>query len=223
MEAAVNIAEAPRLLLLALGAAVVPEGGSSRAGPGSGGDSEDLARRAGQGDQRAFEQIFDAHVDRVHGWLTRLVGPVPQREDLVQEVFFAVFRGLPRFRGEARFTTWLHRVVVNIACSHLRRRQRTPATFQLEDLPLAGEGQTPEQLTRQRQQVQQVLELLDRLTPPKRVAYILRVVQGLSLVEIGRIVEAEPATVGQRIKHARRELDQLLERQQRRQASGRSG
>lgn len=220
MQAATKITDLRELMLLAMGSAE----GTSAPGAGTGRDADaDLdavVRRAAKGDPGAFEQIFDRHVDEVHRRLTRLVGPVPEREDLVQEVFLAVHRGLPHFRGEASFKTWLHRILANIACSHLRRRQRTPVTFQVDDLPLAEEGDTPEEVARQRQQIRLVLELLERVKPDKRVAFILREVEGLSLVEIGRLVDAQPAAVGQRVKHARHELEQLMERHL---ASARSG
>ena len=208
-------------ILLMLGS--VQSNGEDRADPDPDPALDDLVRMAGKGDRHAFERLFDAQVDSVHRWLTRLVGPVPDREDLVQEVFLAVYRGLPRFRGDARFTTWLYRIVANIACTHLRRRSRTPATYQLDDLPLADPDATPEETARRRQEVLLVLELLERLTPPKRVAYLLRVVEGLSLVEIGRIVEAQLPAVGQRVKHARRELEELLQRHAQGQLRGRAG
>jgi len=90
----------------------------------------------------------------------------------------------------------------------------------VDDLPLAGEGESPEEVARQRQQILLVLELLERVKPDKRVAFILREVEGLSLVEIGRLVDARPAAVGQRVKYARRELEQLMERHQGRQTRG---
>ncbi len=214
MQAAAKIIDARELVLQALGSA---ETSRDDPAPGSAAELEDLARRAGQGDRSAFEKLFDGHVDHVHCRLTRLVGPVPEREDLVQEVFLAVHRGLPSFRGDARFSTWLYRIVTNIACTHLRRRSRTPATFQVDDLPLAGEVKTPEEAARQRQQMRLVLQLLDRVKPDKRVAFILREVEGMSLKEIGRIVDAKPAAVGQRVKHARRELEGLMERHLRRE------
>jgi RNA polymerase sigma-70 factor, ECF subfamily len=174
----------------------------------------ELVQRARRGDRRAFDQLFERHVDQVHRWLTRLLGPVPEREDLVQEVFLAAFKGLPRFRAEAAFTTWLYRIVHNTAYSRLRRRKREPVPWhEIEEFDLAlAPTLSPEAAAQQRQQVQQVLELLDRLKPKKRVAFILRVVEGLSLQEIGEIVGARPAAVGQRVKYAHRELLQLLAR-----------
>ena len=209
------------LLLFALGSQAPRLDPDSAEGPASctreasTEETTELLRRAGQGDRRAFEQIFDRHADDVFRWLTRLVGPVPEREDLVQEVFLAVHRGLGGFRGDARFSTWLHRVVANIACSHLRRRRRRPPPrYQVDELPLAADVATPEEQARQREQIRQVLQLLERIKPKKRVAFILRVVEGLSLGQIAHIVGARPPAVGQRVKHARRELQQMLRRRQ---------
>ena len=56
--------------------------------------------------------------------ITRLVGPVAERDDLVQKVFIAFYRGLPIYRGEARLSTYLHRIAVNTAYDHLRGRRR---------------------------------------------------------------------------------------------------
>ena len=134
----------------------------------------------------------------------------------MQEVFLAAYRGLPRFRGEAAFSTWLYRIIVHVAGSHLRRRRRRPvdlkSTEELERC-LAADGQSLVATAEQRAQVRGALALLDRIKPKKRVAFLLRVVEGLSLQEIGEIVDADPAAVGQRVKHAQRELQQLIERE----------
>ncbi|HEY0714710.1 MAG TPA: sigma-70 family RNA polymerase sigma factor, partial [Polyangia bacterium] len=92
---------------------------------GRGGDrDEDLVARALRGDRQAFDDLYRRHVDLVWGRLGRLIGPDPEREDLVQQTFLEVFRGLPRFRGDARFATFLYRVMLNLACDHLKRRGR---------------------------------------------------------------------------------------------------
>jgi RNA polymerase sigma-70 factor, ECF subfamily len=186
-------------------------------------DSEaSLIRRANQGDRQAFDELFRQHVDEVYRRITRLIGPDPEREDLVQEVFLAAFRGLHGFRGEASFSTWIYRIVVHIAYSHLRRRRpalpQEKASEAIEQL--VEESLSVEAATAQRQQVQQALELLSQIKPKKRMAFVLRVVEGLSLQEIGEIVEATPAAVGQRVVHAQRELQRIIEREQRRKNKG---
>jgi RNA polymerase sigma-70 factor (ECF subfamily) len=178
-----------------------------------------LIERVRLGDRRASSELFRRHADRVYRRLTRLLGPDPDREDLVQEVFIAAFRGLERFRGDAAFSTWLERVAIHTAYAHLRKRRRRPIDWDaaLELVPLDPEA-TPEARATQREQVERAFAFLDRLKPDKRIAYLLRTVEGLSLQEIGALVEATPAAVGQRVKHAQRELGAMIERERKRRA-----
>lgn len=165
------------------------------------------------GDPRAASALFRRHADEVHRRLTRLIGPDPEREDLVQEVFISAFRGLDGFRGDAAFSTWLYTVVVHVAYGHLRKRKRRgpDADGVLELLPV-DPSLGPEQQAAVRQELRRALELLDRLKPDKRIAFVLRVLDGMSLQEIAVLVKATPAAVGQRVKHAQAELSAMVER-----------
>jgi RNA polymerase sigma-70 factor, ECF subfamily len=180
------------------------------AGPDS---DQALVERARGGDRGAFDELYRRHADLVWSRLGRLLGPDPEREDLLQQIFFEVFRDLWRFRGEAAFRTFLYRVVVNIACDHLKRRARRPRPVSAADLDgLIDNQRSPEARAVERQRLALTLSLLDRIKPKKRIAFLLRVVEGLSLEEIAEIVEARPAAVAQRVRHAHRELDRLLEK-----------
>jgi RNA polymerase sigma-70 factor (ECF subfamily) len=176
-----------------------------------------MVERALRGDRRAFDEIYRRHVAMVHRRITRLVGPDPEREDLVQHVFIDAFRGLHKFRGDALFTTWLHRIVVNVAYEHLRRRKRRGRDLGEAELErIVADADSPEALARQREELARALGFLERIHPKKRIAFILRTVEGLSLEEIGAIVGANAPAVGQRVKHAQRELFALIERDERR-------
>ena len=85
---------------------------------------EAMVARAMTGDRRAFDELYQRHVDSVWRWLTRLLGADPEREDLAQHIFSEVFDTLGRFRGEARFRTFLYRIVVNVAVDQMKRRTR---------------------------------------------------------------------------------------------------
>lgn len=185
--------------------------------PSSEDEALPLIDRALRGDRRAFDEIYRRYADLVHRRVSRLVGPDPEREDLVQQVFIDVFRGLSRFRRESAFSTWLYRIVVNVSYEHLRRRQRRPAeVVALELVERADERATPEEAARRRQELLHGLALLERLDPKKRIAFVLRSVEGLSLEEIGVIVGAKAPAVGQRVKHAQRELAAMIEREEKR-------
>jgi RNA polymerase sigma-70 factor (ECF subfamily) len=144
----------------------------------------------------------------------------------MQEVFADLFRQLGRYRGEATLQTYLFRIVTNKACDHLRQRQRRQRDT--ADGPIASPNErlagkefrslapTPEDCVRDRQEVALVSQALDKLAPKKRIAFLLRVVEELSLKEISDQVGATVFTVAQRIRHADRELHLLLEQGRRR-------
>ncbi len=181
----------------------------------SAGRDEELIRRALGGDRQAFDDLYRRHVDIVWRRLGRLLGPDPEREDLVQQIFLEVFRGLDRFRGEAAFTTFLHRVVLNTAFDHLKRRGRRPRAAPPEQFEqLTDRAASPEVRAAERERLAATSAMLDRLKPKKRIAFVLRVVEGLSLEEIAALVDATPAAVAQRVRHAQTELEALAARRQ---------
>jgi RNA polymerase sigma-70 factor (ECF subfamily) len=82
----------------------------------------ELVLRAKQGNEEAFAELFDLHKKRVYSLCLRMTGNVVEAEDLAQDAFIQVFRRLETFRGDASFSTWLYRVVVNTVLMKLRRR-----------------------------------------------------------------------------------------------------
>jgi RNA polymerase sigma-70 factor (ECF subfamily) len=188
----------------------------------SGEDDSDevLIARHLQGDPAAFATLYRAHVVTVYRRLTRILGPIAERDDIVQDVFLALHRALPRFRGDARLTTLIHRIAINKACEHLRRCGRRPARLAsdhlLDEIPAATTS--PEHCAAAREELERVLACLARIKPKKRVAYLLRVVDGLSFEQIGDLVDASPETAAKRVQHGQRELDALLARDAQRRA-----
>jgi RNA polymerase sigma-70 factor (ECF subfamily) len=197
-------------------AGLLPRRARRAPAPGADDPSADAVRRALLGERRALDELYRAHVDAAHRLLTRLVGPVADRDDLVQQAFLEAFRSLPGFRGDAAFSTWLHRIVVHVAIRHLERRRRVRWEEVPDDLPAATAS--PEHALRREQELSRALRYLAALKPQKRIAYVLRVVEGLSLEEIGALVGANAPAVGQRVKHAQRELTAMIERDRRRTA-----
>jgi RNA polymerase sigma-70 factor (ECF subfamily) len=177
------------------------------------GSDESLVARAAGGDRQAFDDLYRRYVDVVWARLGRLIGPDPEREDLLQQIFLDLFRALPRFRGDASLRTFLYRIVLNTASDHLKRRRRSPAAIPDEQLDeLMDADASPEQRAAERQRLATTFAALDRLKPKKRIAFLLRVVEGLSLDEIAELTDATPAAVAQRVRHAHRELKALTER-----------
>ena len=181
-------------------------------------DDNELAREIANGQRESFTILYRRHVDRVFGLITRILGPGHEREDLVQEIFHDLYRGLRSFRGDAKLSTYLYRIAVHTATDYLRGQRRHKTTSVSDEAweALVNPETSPLDRAQKRQELVETFELLATLKPKKRIAFVLAAVQGLSLAEIGVIVGAEPDAVKQRVLHARRELAQKLEHRQRR-------
>lgn len=177
-------------------------------------DDAVLVERHRGGDPDAFALIYRAHVDAVYRRLGRILGPIAEREDLTQDVFLALHKTLPAFRGDAKLSTLLHRIAINRACEHLRIQQRRPATPMDTTFfdALVDRAASPEQRAAEREALARVFACLARIKPKKRVAFVLRVIDGLSFEEIAELVDATPEAVAKRVQHAQAELDALIAR-----------
>jgi RNA polymerase sigma-70 factor, ECF subfamily len=184
--------------------------------PGPTADS-DLALIAATGDAAAFAELYERYADRVFARVARLVGPGPDCEDVFQQVFLELHRALPLFRGDAAVSTFLYRITVNVAYDHLRRRGRRSGVHDPTALDALIDGDaSPEERAHRREELGQILALLERIKPKKRIAFVLVAVEGLSLAEAAELVGAPPDTVKQRVLHARRELVAMIGRAEQR-------
>ena len=111
-------------------------------------EEKDLIRRAGQGDSDAFRQLVETYQAPVYRLALRMCGgDAALAEDAAQEAFLAAWRGLPRFRGDSRFSTWLYRLTTNAAIDCLRREKRHRGTDDLDGVELPDGGDTPQELS----------------------------------------------------------------------------
>ena len=182
----------------------------SDAGGGSGSDS--LIARAASGDRAAFRDVYARHRGDVARLVFRMLGPRPDAEDVIQEVFFQVFRSLKDFRGQSKFTTWLHRVTVNVVLMHRRSAKSRPvyADEPPQDTMLDTRQPLPDEDFARRERMRAFRRLLDRLAEKKRVVFILHELEGMAPAEIAKVVGAPILTVRTRLFYARRELEAML-------------
>src|SRR4026209_2332282 len=89
-----------------------------------------LVERCRQDDEGAFQELVDGYKNLVFAMIARTAQDRSRVEDLAQDVFLRVHRGLPYFRGEARLATWIHRIVANVCA---QARTRTPVSVSLDD------------------------------------------------------------------------------------------
>ena len=86
----------------------------------------ELIRQAADGDARAIRSLYDRYAPRVYAVVRRIAGDDDLAQDYAQEAWIRAIRALPTFRGDARFSTWLHRIAVNTALDFLKRAGRSP-------------------------------------------------------------------------------------------------
>ena len=169
--------------------------------------------RARHGDADAFEQLVVAYEGPVYRLALRMCGSTEDAREVTQDAFLAAWRGLPAFRGDSRFSSWLYRLTTNAAIDFLRREKHHLGNLPLEEAPERPDPQQPELLAEQREQQEALQRALDQLSPEHRQVLLLRVVQQLSYDEIAQALSLESGTVKSRISRARRQLREILLRQ----------
>ena len=172
---------------------------------------DDVVARAQRGDRAAFAELFRRHRGDVARLVFRMLGPTADSEDVVQEVFLQVHKSLAEFRGQAKFSTWLHRVTVNVVLM-VRRAARSRPVFAGDAVAdqEPDRGLLPDEDAARRARVEAFRRLLDRLPEKKRTVFVLHEIEGLAPVEIAAIVDAPVLTVRTRLFYARRELAEMM-------------
>lgn len=178
----------------------------------------DLLRRARDGDAAAFEDLARQIERALYGHVLRIVGSVPDAEDVVQDAFVSVWRSLGAFQGGS-FRAWVFRIATNRAIDVIRARRRRG------ELPLEpSEGDEVEwaepaapgpglgELAAQREAVSVVEQALTTIPAEQRAALLLRDVEGFAYEEIARIMAVEVGTVKSRIHRARVAVRNVLVR-----------
>jgi RNA polymerase sigma-70 factor (ECF subfamily) len=176
----------------------------------------ELVARWRSGDTSAFEKLVHRHERRVFSLVYRMLGSREEAEDVAQEAFLALHRHGHRFRGEARFSTFVYRVAANAALNRRRtlgrRRAREEALVRRQDagddLPVAPRD--PEDAASGGELQERVQAALQGLAPDLRMAIVLYDIEGQSYADIARALRIPEGTVKSRIHRARTALRDRL-------------
>ena len=165
-----------------------------------------LLSQARAGNPRALRHFYDNYQAQVRGHLYRLLGPDSEIDDLVQTIFARAFAALASFKGGSTLSTWLYRITTNTTHNLLRhrfRRNRVKAAFQWwvggRDLQ-SSHTDVRDEATR----------LLQHLAPDLREVFVFYHYEGLTLQEIGQILDKPLSTIGDRLTRARKRLHELV-------------
>ena len=179
--------------------------------------------RGGHPVAEAFDEFFQAYEQRIFNLVYRLVGDYEDAADLTSETFVRALRAYDRFRGEAHPYTWLYRIALNLCKNYFRQQQHrsrvhsfsldSPAEHDGELIAREIEdgGQTPQQSVEAKELEEQVAKHLLALRPEFRELIVLRDLQGLSYLDIARVLGCSEKAVKSRLFRARTQLREALD------------
>jgi RNA polymerase sigma-70 factor (ECF subfamily) len=174
----------------------------------------DAIERAKQGDPEAFEILYHLHKRRVYSLCLRMTANAAEAEDLTQEAFMQLFRKVASFRGESAFSTWLHRMAVNVVLMQLRKKG-------LQVVPLDENAETDEDTPKKDFGAQDVVlegsidrlrlqNAIGKLPPGYRTIFVLHDVEGYEHNEIADMVGCSIGNSKSQLHKARMKLRELL-------------
>lgn len=182
-----------------------------------GGETDgDVLRRLQAGDPRAFEELVRTHQHRVFGVAYRMLGSRGEAEEIAQEVFLRVHRGIAGFRGEATLSTWLYTITTRLCLNRLASGEARMARRRAGDeevmTHLASAGADPAAEADRRELDAALRRAIAELPGERRAIVVLRDLEGLSYEEIAGALHLELGTVRSRLHRARMELKEKLEK-----------
>ena len=166
---------------------------------------EELVARSRGGDLDSFNQLVLRWERPIYALAYRVIGREEDARDVAQETFLRAFRALKGFKGQAKFSSWLYRITLNLCRDWIRREKRTPVTPTPEGLDiieLAGEAtpsETIEELVGRRQLGRAVSKAMAMLPEDQRTAIILKEYHGLTFQEIAELLDCPLSTVKTRL------------------------
>ena len=181
----------------------------------------ELVGQCRQGDMQAFSVLVERYQDRLFNTTYRLCGNYQDACELTQEAFLRALRSISKFRGEAKFYTWLFRIAVNLVRSHQRRAGRrrvssldsgdgTMAAASQAASLLGNNGANPAERAMQAERNGKVIAGLGQLAQEYRTAIVLRDVEGLDYQQMAEILNVPVGTVKSRVHRGRLALRELL-------------
>lgn len=173
---------------------------------------QDLIKKANSGNLDAFEKLVAKYEKKVYSVAYRFCGSHTDARDLAQEAFLKIYKGLPGFRGDASFSTWVYHITANVCRDELRRRQRDKTVI-LEEWPLekanvsgkelADSLNNPESSLLQQELRDDIQQLLNALSGEQRFILVMREIEGFSYEEMAVQLGCNLGTVKSRLSRAR--------------------
>lgn len=180
-----------------------------------------LVERCLAGDVEAFDTLVRRYQSQTVNTAYRVLGDIEAAHDVAQEAFVSAYRALPKFRGSARFSTWLYRIAYNLCMDELSRQRKRSVEQSLDSFYAADDSPTlelpdpdpdPAERAQMRELQLQIRQAIGRLPSVHRVVLVLYDLQGLCYEEIAQILSCPLGTVKSRLNRARLALRDELAR-----------
>jgi RNA polymerase sigma-70 factor, ECF subfamily len=168
----------------------------------------ELVERCRSGDERAFQELVDRHKDLVFALIARTVQDRSRAEDLAQDVFLRIHRGLPYFRGEARLSTWIYRIVANVC---LQDHGRVPRTSTIDDERAAQAVSVVDRQFTDLEVRDRLEKAIARLPANYRLLIAAHYLRGVQYEELAEALQLPLGTVKTQLYRAKQQLRRLLE------------
>ncbi|UCE19424.1 MAG: RNA polymerase sigma factor [Gemmatimonadota bacterium] len=169
------------------------------------------------GETEAFRELVERYKKQAYYVAYDLMGTHEDAEDISQEAFIKVYQSIGSFRGEAQFSTWLYRIVVNLCISEKRKKSSKEMEYYGDTIPEAAHhaqdidpSEHPEKALQSQKIQEHIREALDKLPSQQKTVFVLRFYQDLSLKEIGRIMKLSEGTVKSHLFRTLRKLREYL-------------
>jgi RNA polymerase sigma-70 factor, ECF subfamily len=170
-------------------------------------NERELVERCRSGDERAFQELVERFKDLVFGLIARTVQDRSRAEDLAQDVFLRIHRGLPYFRGEARLSTWIYRIVVNVCL----QEHTHPAARPIGDEHATEALSAPDRRFSDLEVRDRLEKAIARLTPHYRLLIAAHYLNDVQYEDLAEALQLPLGTVKTQLHRAKRQLRKLLE------------
>jgi RNA polymerase sigma-70 factor (ECF subfamily) len=170
-------------------------------------NERELVERCRSGDERAFQELVERFKDLVFALIARTVQDRSRAEDLAQDVFLRIHRGLPYFRGEARLSTWIYRIVANVCLQEHTR----PAARPIDDEHASAALSAPDRRFSDLEVRDRLEKAIARLTPHYRLLIAAHYLNGVEYEDLAEALQIPLGTVKTQLHRAKRQLRRLLE------------
>ena len=164
----------------------------------------DYVSRAAKGDRRAYEALYRQHCGQIYALCLRMTANAAEAEDATQDAFIQAWRKLGSFRGDSAFSSWLHRIAVNVVLGNMRRHKREKAQLQLAPDPTPAREEPEHSLV---DLERAIAELPERA----RQVFVLAGVYGYSHQQVAEVLDVAEGTCKAHLHRARQMLSEKLE------------